>query len=50
MTHRSRPVYWCAECDQQITGDVYRWSDDAREYCEYCFTPRTSPDLADQSS
>lgn len=42
---RSRPVYWCAGCDQQITGEVHTWSDNLEDCCEDCCKVCASPDL-----
>ena len=41
-------VYWCAGCDQQITGDVHTWSDNLEDCCEDCCAVCASPDLTNQ--
>jgi hypothetical protein len=38
-------VYWCAGCDQQITGEVHTWSDNLQDCCEDCCDVCASPDL-----
>lgn len=37
------PVYYCAHCDDRITGEVYTVDDET--LCDYCYNEHTSEDL-----